>query len=177
MLGLIASFVITVDKLELLRDPHFRPACTINPVLSCTDVMVSAQASVFGFPNPLLGLAGYPVLVATGAALLGGARLGRWYCLALGAGTLLGAGFCMWLMSQALYAIGALCLWCCLVWAVTVVACCVSAHHIVRRGLLPTPRRLAIAVLEFPWAVPVVWCGTVVVLVGCRFWFYWRTLL
>lgn len=51
-LGLLSSFVITVDKFELLKNPDFRPSCSINPVLSCTNVMLSDQASVFGFPNP-----------------------------------------------------------------------------------------------------------------------------
>ena len=44
----------------------------------------------------------------------------RWFWLGLNAGTLLGAAFCMWLMTQALYEIGALCLWCCLAWAATI---------------------------------------------------------
>lgn len=58
-LGLLASFVITVDKFRLLEDPGFQPSCSIDSVLSCTNVMSSPQASVFGFANPLLGLAGY----------------------------------------------------------------------------------------------------------------------
>ena len=58
-LGLVASFVITVDKIRLAENPDFRPSCSINPILSCTNVMRSAQASAFGFPNPLIGLAAY----------------------------------------------------------------------------------------------------------------------
>lgn len=38
--------------------------------------MKSEQATVFGFPNPMLGLVAYGVVVAIGAGLLAGARPG-----------------------------------------------------------------------------------------------------
>jgi len=94
-LGLLGSFMISVDKFELLADPGFVPACTLNPVLSCTDVMRSVQASVFGFPNPLIGLIAFGTVIGIGAGLLAGARYRRWYWLGLNLGTLLGAGFCI----------------------------------------------------------------------------------
>lgn len=176
-LGLAASFMITVDKFELLADPGFVPACTLNPVLSCTDVMRSEQASVFGFPNPLIGLIGFSVVLATGAGLLAGARHRAWYWLGLNLGTLAGAVFCMWLMTQALYDIGALCLWCVLVWMVTVFLFWHTTLHNLRHGVLPAPRALVAAALEFPLVVPVTWCLVVVTLIGTRFWSYWQTLL
>ncbi|MBK3593080.1 MULTISPECIES: vitamin K epoxide reductase family protein [Streptomyces] len=176
-LGLWASFVITVDKFELLGDPDFVPACSLNPVLSCTDVMRSEQASVFGFPNPLIGLIAFAVLLGTGAGLLAGARYRRWYWLGLNAGTLAGAVFCVWLMTQALYDIGALCLWCVLVWMVTVLAFWHTTLHNLRHGVLPAPRALVAAALEFPLVVPVTWCLVVLTLIGTRFWSYWQTLL
>jgi len=40
----------------------------------------------FAFPNPLLGVAGFPVVAATGAALLGGAPLAGWFWAALQVG-------------------------------------------------------------------------------------------
>ncbi|MFF9567325.1 vitamin K epoxide reductase family protein [Streptomyces sp. NPDC014685] len=176
-LGLLGSFVITVDKIELLVDPGFVPACSLNPVMSCTSVMTSDQASVFGFPNPLLGLIGFAVVLCTGAGLLAGARYRRWYWLGLNLGTLLGVGFCMWLMTQALYEIGALCLWCMLVWAVTIFMFWHVTVHNLRHGALPAPRALVAAALEFPLVVPVAWCLAVVMLIAVRFWPYWRTFL
>ena len=52
----LASLTLTVEKIELLIDPSYVPSCSINPVLSCGSVMVTHQASVFGFPNPLIGI-------------------------------------------------------------------------------------------------------------------------
>lgn len=176
-LGVLASYVITVDKFQLLQDPSFSPSCNLSPVLSCSNVMRSGQASVFGFPNPLLGLATYPVVAFVGFAVLAGARLRRWFWLGLNLGTLFGAGFCMWLMTQALYEIGALCLWCCLAWAATIAMFWYTTVHNLRHGVIRAPRGLVAGVREFHWAVPVTWCLSIVMLIGTRFWDYWQTLL
>ena len=176
-LGALASFVITIDKFQLLQDPQFSPSCNLSPILSCTSVMKSAQASVFGFPNPLLGLLAYPVVIAVGFALLAGARFRRWFWLGLNAGTLLGAGFCMWLMTQALYQIGALCLWCCLAWAATIAAFWYTTVHNVRHGIIRAPRAVVAGMLEFHWAVPVTWYLAIVTLIATRWWDYGQTLL
>ncbi|MFE2381042.1 vitamin K epoxide reductase family protein [Streptomyces misionensis] len=176
-LGILASYVITVDKIQLVQDPNFSPSCDLSPVLSCADVMRSDQASVFGFPNPLLGLAAYPVVVTAGCALLAGARFRRWFWLGLNAGTLFGAGFCMWLMSQALYEIGALCLWCCLAWAATIAMFWYTTAHNLTHGVLRAPRAVVAGVLEFHWVVPLTWYLAIVMLIATRWWDYWRSLL
>ena len=176
-LGLLASLVLTLDGIELLRDPDFVPSCNVSPVLSCTSVMRSDQASLFGVPNPVLGLAAYAAVAALGAGLLAGARYRRRLWLGLHLGTLLGVGFCMWLMTQALYEIGTLCLWCCLTWAVTITMFWYVTVLNLRHGLVRAPRALAEGVREFHWAVPVTWCLIIVVLIGVRFWTYWRSLL
>ncbi|MEV0741424.1 vitamin K epoxide reductase family protein [Streptomyces sp. NPDC050549] len=175
--GVLASIVITIDKFQLLRDPNFSPSCSLGPILSCTNVMKSNQAAVFGFPNPLLGLLARPVVIAVGCALLAGARFRRWFWLGLNVGTLLGAGFCMWLMPQALYEIGALCLWCCLAWAATIGLFWYTTVHNLRHGTVRAPRAVVDGVLEFHWVVPVTWCLSIVMLIATRFWDYWQTLL
>ncbi|GGP34099.1 vitamin K epoxide reductase family protein [Streptomyces abikoensis] len=176
-LGLLASFVITVGKFRLLEDPGFQPSCSIDSVLSCTNVMSSPQASVFGFANPLLGLAGYAGVTLIGFGLLAGARYRRWYWIGLNLGTLLGSAFCMWLMTQALYSIGALCLWCMLAWAATIAMFWCTTLHNLRHGIVPAPRRLVMGLLEFPWVVPVTWYLVIVMLIATRFWAYWQSLL
>jgi uncharacterized membrane protein len=90
-----------VEKVALLKDPSYTPSCSINPILSCGSVMTTAQAEVFGFPNPLIGVAAFPVVAATGAAVLAGARLPRWWWLSLQAGALFGVVFVHWLFVQS----------------------------------------------------------------------------
>jgi uncharacterized membrane protein len=176
-LGLLGSFVITLDKFRLLENAAYAPSCSLSPVISCTSVMRSEQAAVFGFPNPVIGLAAFGAVTATGFALLAGARCRRWFWLGLNLGTLGGVVFCMWLMTQALYEIGALCLWCMLVWAATIVMFWYTTVHDLRHGVIPAPRQLVAAAREFHWAVPVAWSLVIGMLIATRFWTYWRTLL
>ncbi|MER7517486.1 vitamin K epoxide reductase family protein [Streptomyces sp. NPDC126499] len=171
--GLLASWVITLDKFKLLEDPNFTPACSLNPIVSCGGVMKSEQAAAFGFPNPMLGLVTYAVVVALGVGLLAGARYRRWYWLGLNAGTLFGVGFCTWLMIQSLYEINALCLWCCLAWVATLVMFWYTTSHNVRRGVLPAPAGLRTFLDEFTWVLPVLHTAVIGMLVLTRWWDFW----
>lgn len=119
LVGFAAAFVLTVEKFLLLTNPFYVPSCTVNDVVSCGPVISSPQAELFGFPNPLLGIAGFAVVAASGAALLGGARLAGWYWAGLQAGATLAAVFVSWLVVQSLFVMGALCPYCMAVWAVT----------------------------------------------------------
>ena len=119
--GLVAALTLTVEKVTMLSNPSYVPSCSINPVLSCGSVMVTPQASAFGFPNPLIGIVGFTVVVVTGVLAVGRTGLPRWYWLGLAGGTtLLGVVFVHWLIFQSLYRIGALCPYCMVVWAVTI---------------------------------------------------------
>ncbi|MFG1636489.1 vitamin K epoxide reductase family protein [Pseudonocardia alni] len=176
VLGLISAFTLTVERIELLIDPAYTPSCSINPVLSCGSVMTTPQAAFFGFPNPLLGIGAFAVVVTTGAALLAGARFPRWWWVGLTAGSALGVLFVHYLIVQSLYRIGALCPYCMVVWAVTI--------PIFWYALLATldalgggARALHTRITGYH-AVPVVlWFLVVVGLILQRFWTYWSSLL
>lgn len=118
--GLIASFELTLEKIALTADPDYVPACDINPVLSCGSVIGTEQASALGFPNPVMGLIGYPVVITIGVLLLSKVRLPNWVWVGLNLGALVGYTFTIWLTVQSLYVIGALCPWCMVVWAATI---------------------------------------------------------
>ena len=152
--GLLASWVITLDKFLLLQDPGFEPGCSLNPVVSCGSVMESDQAAVFGFPNPMLGLVAYAIVICVGVSLLAGARLPGWYWLTFAAGCLFGVGFVSWLQFESLYRINALCLWCCLAWAATVLLFWYVTPFGVLHGVLPAPRRPAAFFGEFTCCLP-----------------------
>ncbi|MFF4654912.1 vitamin K epoxide reductase family protein [Streptomyces sp. NPDC001381] len=171
--GLLASWVITLDKFKLLEDPGFTPGCSLNPVVSCGSVMESDQASVFGFPNPMLGLVAYGIVVCVGMSLLAGAALPRWYWLTFTAGCLFGVGFVSWLQFESLYRINALCLWCCLAWIATIVLFWYVVSFDVRHGFLPAPDGLRVFFAEFTWVPPLLHLGIVGMLVLTRWWDFW----
>ncbi|WP_327674929.1 vitamin K epoxide reductase family protein [Kitasatospora sp. NBC_00458] len=180
LVGLAASAVLTFDKLRILEDPSYIPSCNINPVISCGSVMRTEQAEVFGFPNPLLGLAAFGALAAIGAGLLAGAAYRRWFWLGLQAGTVLGLGFVHWLIDQALYDIGALCPYCMVVWATVVPLFWYTTLHNLRSGVIPVGPRFQVVVREaarYHWAVPVLWAAVIGLLILNRFWYYWSTLI
>ncbi|MEU9863955.1 vitamin K epoxide reductase family protein [Streptomyces sp. NPDC047971] len=173
--GVLAGWVITLDKFKLLEDPNFQPGCSLNPVVSCGNIMKSEQATVFGFPNPMLGLVTYGMVVAIGAGILAGARHRRWYWLGLNAGMLFGVGFCTWLMHQSLYEINALCLWCCLAWAATIVMFWYVTSHNVRTGVLPAPPAVKGFFEDFTFALPVLHIGIIGMLILTRWWDFWTS--
>ncbi|MEU6236664.1 vitamin K epoxide reductase family protein [Kitasatospora sp. NPDC047058] len=180
LIGLAASAVLTFDKLRILENPSYIPSCNINPVISCGSVMRTEQAEVFGFPNPLIGLAAFGALAAVGAGLLAGAAYRRWFWLGLQAGTLLGVVFVHWLIDQALYEIGALCPYCMVVWATVVLLFWYTTLHNLRTGVIPAGPRMRVVVREaarYHWALPVLWAAVIALLILNRFWSYWSTLL
>jgi uncharacterized membrane protein len=173
--GLLASWVITLDKFKLLQNPRFVPGCSLNPVVSCGSVMKSDQASAFGFPNPMLGLVAYAVVICVGVSLLAGAWFPGWYWLVFDAGCLFGVGFVSWLQFESLYRIDALCLWCCLAWAATILLFWYVTSFVVRNRFLPAPAWLRGFFSEFTWVLPLLHIGIVGMLILTRWWDFWTS--
>lgn len=180
LVGLVAAFVLAVEKFALLRNPDYLPTCSLNPVLSCGSVMSAEQAEVFGFPNPLIGVAAFPAVAATGAALLAGAELKRWYWIGLQAGATFGLAFVGWLIFQSLYRIGALCPYCMVVWTVTIpVFWYVTVRNAIAGVFGIGVARSSIVRVAVRWHLVVLTTVAVFLLaiIAHRFWYYWSTLV
>ncbi|MDH6283999.1 vitamin K epoxide reductase family protein [Prescottella agglutinans] len=178
LIGLIASFVLTIEKLALAEDPNYIPTCSLNPILNCGSVMATEQASVFGFPNSLLGIAGFTAVATTGAGLLAGARLSRWYWLGLQVGVTAATVMVHWLIVQSLYVTGALCPYCMVVWAVTIPIFWYITLRNLHHGTFTRPIRAEAVSRAGNHLLPVtVWFLAVTGLVLHRFYAYWSTLL
>ena len=105
IIGWVASAVLVAERLALFRDPEHVTSCDINPWVSCGKVMGSWQSELFGFPNPLIGIVAFAVIITTAMAVLAGAQLGRWYWIGLQVAVSLGTVFVIWLWSQALFSL------------------------------------------------------------------------
>jgi uncharacterized membrane protein len=114
--GFIASFLLTVDKIKILKDSQFNPGCNISETLNCKSVMLSKQAEVFGFPNSLIGIAAFAIFIAVSIAILGQVDFPKWFLQIAFSGTLLGVIFSHWLAYQTTFVIGALCPYCMVAW-------------------------------------------------------------
>lgn len=180
LVGTMAAFALTVEKFALLTDSSYVPSCSLNPVLNCGSVMRTPQAEVFGFPNALLGLIGFPVVAATGAAMLAGARFGRSYWLGLQTGATFGIAFVGWLVFQSLYRIGALCPYCMVVWAVTIATtwyvtlASLTTGHL---GAAAKSSRVTAWASSNHAVILTVVLAAVVTLMTQRFWDYWISLV
>ncbi|RNL64889.1 vitamin K epoxide reductase family protein [Nocardioides marmoriginsengisoli] len=178
--GAAAAVTLMLEKLAVLRDPGYVPSCNLSPVINCGSIMSSDQAEAFGFPNPLIGIAAFPVLIATGAALLAGARLARWYWLGLQVGVVAGTAFIGWLAFQSLYRIEALCPYCLAVWAVVVpIAWYVTLENLWagRFGTRAASSKIARWLRQSHALIPMFALLVVVGLVIEQFWSYWTTVI
>lgn len=115
IVGLVAAFTLSVERIQQLIDPAAPLTCNFNLILNCGTVMQTWQAKVFGFPNSFIGLMAYPVLITLAVGYFAGARYKRWFLIGLQLGTTLGLIFAYWLFFQSVYAIQVLCPWCLLV--------------------------------------------------------------
>ena len=180
LIGLAAAFILTVEKIEIIKDPSFQPSCNINPIISCGSVMTTPQAEVFGFPNSLLGIIGFTAVAVTGIAILAGAAFRRWYWLALNFGLLLAAIFVHWLIYQTIYNIGALCPYCMVVWTVTIPLFWYVTLYNIRTGALRLPVQLrgaAAFARRHHGDILILWFLGVLAMITTHFWYYWETLI
>lgn len=180
LIGFIAAFVLTIERIELLINPNYIPTCNVNPLISCGSVMKTEQARVFGFPNPIIGIFSFAIVTTIGMALLAGATFKRWFWLGLQAGTIFGLGFVHWLFYQSVYNIGALCPYCMVVWAVTIPIFWYVTLYNLRTGVIPTPKSLK-GVVAFAQRhhgdILIIWYLAIIGLILNHFWYYWSTLI
>jgi uncharacterized membrane protein len=179
LVGLAAAFDLTYERIASLIDPSHAISCDFNPVLSCGTVMNTWQASVFGFPNPMIGLVAFPLVVFMGALLLSKVSLPRWIALVFNLGTLGGLAFVSWLIYQSVYQIGVLCPWCMAVWTVVLPIFWFTTVRNLRTGAIPVGEDWRDAVddlLRYHWIGLTLLYAAVVMIVGTGFWDYWSTL-
>lgn len=177
LLGLIASATLTVEKIEILINPAYVPSCNLNPVVACGSVMTTPQASAFGFPNSLIGIAAFAVVTVTGVLTVAKVPLPRWYWVGMTIGTLLGVAFVHWLIVQSLYRIGALCPYCMVVWVVTISLLVVVASIAFGPAGDGTAGVVARELHRWRWSIATIWFTAVFLLIVVRFWDYWSTLI
>ncbi|MGL3808151.1 vitamin K epoxide reductase family protein [Paeniglutamicibacter sp. R2-26] len=150
----VASAILVLERLALYEDSGHVTSCDVNPWVSCGRVMGTWQSELFGFPNPLIGIVAFAVVLATAMVVLSGASPGRWYWGGLQAGVSLGAVFVAWLWSQALFEIYILCLYCMVVWAAMIPLFILLTVRNLVHGVIPAPPAVARFAAE--------WAGTLV---------------
>ena len=136
ILGWWAAFQLTLEKFYVLENPGETTSCYVSVMLQCDKNLGSWQGSVFGFPNPLIGVTAWMAVLVMGVAVLAGVRFPRWFWGAFGVGVLGAFIFVCWLIGQSIYNLHTLCPWCMATWAVTIPTFFATVVHLVRNGTL-----------------------------------------
>ena len=109
LVGWFSSFTLTIDKIKLLENPNYISSCNVNSVLACGNIVKTAQASVLGFPNSIIGV-----------LILLDSHIPRWMFQIISLVSGLATVFVSWLAFQSIYVIEILCPYCIVVWAMTI---------------------------------------------------------
>jgi len=156
VIGWFAAFTLTVEKFALLANPEASLSCDLSVLVQCTKNLGSWQGSLFGFPNPILGITGWMAPVVVGAALLAGARFHRWFWIVFNLGVAFAMALVLFLIVTSIFVLGTLCPWCMVTWVVTIPTFLIVTLHNLRTGVIPLPARLReFAGVAYGW-IPVI---------------------
>ncbi len=159
VIGWYAAFALTVEKFHLLVNPDATLGCDISPLVQCKANLDSWQGSLFGFPNPILGLTGWVAVIVVGAALLAGARFDRWFWIVFNLGVAAALALVVFLIYTSVFVLGTLCPWCMVTWVATIPTFLIVTLHNLRSGTIPLPARgRAFAAAAFGW-IPIITLG------------------
>lgn len=172
--ALIAAFVLTLDKFKILEDPNAVLSCSVNIVLNCSTVMQTWQSSAFGFPNMIIGLIAFPVLITIAVLGLSGTKFPRWFMTSASVMLFLGTIFAYWLFFSSIYVIQVLCPWCLVVTTAMTVMLASFLHFTFKENAFALKDSLNTKVqyflkTGFHQAIVLAWIALMVVLVFIKF--------
>lgn len=136
VVGWWAAFQLTMDKFISLENPKAELGCNLSFFVQCGANLDSWQGSVFGFPNPIIGLTGWMAVLVMGVAVVAGVRFPRWFWALFGVGIAAAFAFIAWLIWQTFFSLHTLCPWCGLTYLVMIPTFLTTVVHLGRNGTL-----------------------------------------
>lgn len=140
--SLTASFVLSVEAMQLAANPNASLSCSVNVIINCATVALHPTASLFGFPNSFLGMIAEPVVITIAIAGLIGVKFPRVFMFAAQIGYTLGFIFALVLLYISMFIIQALCPWCLLVTATTTFVFFAMTRYNIREANLYLPAKV-----------------------------------
>ena len=179
-LGLTASFALSLEKIRILEDPVLTPSCSLNPIITCAAAMSSAQATTFGIPNSMIGIAFYTLLIAMAGLLMTSSLLSKriWAAVAFIAVT--GFIFTNYLILQSVLVLHVICPWCFVIWISAPLIIWSLVKIYTQKSQAHSPRRSHRLVQSTNKHLPtftILWYVYLLLLLLFTFWEYWVTLL
>lgn len=149
ILSLAAAFILSVEAIELAKNPNAVFECSVNVVVNCATVAKSSYATLFGFPNSFLGMITEPTFVLLAILLLIGVKLPRRFMFAIQIFASSALLFAYYLFYISTAVIGALCPWCMLVMLSTTVMFFAITKYNIRTDNLYLSKKLAKRAKDF----------------------------
>lgn len=155
VLGLIAAFALTIEKLNQIANPGALASCDFSILIQCGANLNSWQGSLFGFPNPLLGLVGWSMTLVVGVAIWGKVVFPDWFLRVFTFGTFLAQLFVIWLIYVSVFMLGTLCPWCMVTWVATIPVFITTITWTIREGVWGEKLMLFGEIIH-TWTLPIV---------------------
>lgn len=153
-IGLVTSFVLSIEAWQLAADSSARFGCDISSVLSCSAVAQTWQARILGFPNAFLGIFFEAVVLAVSVGIFAGVKFPRLYMLGTNLLYTIALFFAFWLFGQSYFIIQVLCPWCLLITLTTTLVFGGITRINIRDGVIPVPEGLRRIVAQgLDWAL------------------------
>ena len=179
IVGWIAAFTLTLERLHVASNPDATLSCDLNPFISCKSVMLTEQARLLGFPNPIIGLGAFIFPIAVGFAILAGAKFALWFWRMFATGITMGFLFVVWLWTQSTFVINVLCPYCMVAWAAMVPLFWKVILFGTKDGFIDTPLRFVgffDRAYDKAWVFTLVTEVIIVAVIIARFWTSWPSL-
>ncbi len=176
-IGTAAAAVLTIEKIELLKSPSHITSCSVSPIVACSPVINSPEASVFGIPNPVIGIFAFGALIIAGMSLLAGGKFASWWWRFLWLGTLFGFVFVLWLFHETVFEIGSLCIYCMVAWSVTIPIFFYVTLYNLQNGHLNAPRKFVKMFEKYHYTPTLAVYALIIGVILNHFWYYWKTLI
>lgn len=170
-IGLLASFMLTLESFHYLENPNASLVCDISVLVTCTPAMNSSAGSLFGFPNVIVGLISFTLVLVAGALEVGEVRLPRWFYLGLQFGLIVAACMITYFQWFIGFQLQALCIWCSIIWLATIpLVVLVTCANLARGRFGAAATRAGIAIASWAWVIIAVWYIAVTGLVLAGMW-------
>ena len=173
VVGLLASFIQTIERINFAKNPTQPLACDINAFFSCRNVFDAWQSSVFGFSNSLMCIVFFSVTLGVGLAGASGAQIGKKLRLAMHFFSVFFLGFGAWYLAQSTYVIGYICIFCLFCYAAVIgmnaawLRLNVAVLPVGKRGQAMLGRAIDQGADLFAW---ILWAITIATLIYFHFW-------
>lgn len=120
VLGWLASLRLFLDYTAGLKDSSYIPSCDLSAVVGCAKNYESAYGSLLGFSNTVLGFTLFTIPVLMGILILARVQLPRWVYSGYSFGLVGAVALITFLQCASFLDLKTLCIYCLLIWTVTI---------------------------------------------------------